>query len=79
MMKIFLKEMSKLAREMIKENGIWVCPRCHQRKFRKVKGSGTRYIKDYDIAPEDKQDLGMFKFVYVCDNCGFNIVEYGDA
>lgn len=60
-------------KDMILADGVWVCPKCLERKFRelRVQHSYTTYIKDHDITED-----GKFKFVYVCDNCNINIVEY---
>lgn len=60
---------------MVLVEGKWVCPKCLERKFRelRVPDSYVTYIKDHDVTPD-----GRFKFVYVCDNCNTNIVEYED-
>lgn len=60
---------------MILIEGVWVCPKCLERKFKelRVSHSYTTYIKDHDITAD-----GGFKFVYVCANCNINIVEYDD-
>lgn len=62
-------------KDMVLIDGVWVCPKCLERKFRelRVQHSYMTYIKDYDVTPD-----GRFKFVYVCDNCNINIVEYED-
>jgi hypothetical protein len=60
---------------MVLVDGVWVCPKCLERKFRELRElhSYTTYIKDTDVTED-----GTFKFVYVCDNCNINIVEYDD-
>ncbi len=61
--------------DMILTDDVWVCPKCLERKFRelRVQNSYVTYIKDHDVTPD-----GRFKFVYVCDGCNINIVEYSD-
>lgn len=62
-------------RDMILVDGGWVCPKCLERNFRKIKRSHsyTTYIKDYDVTAD-----GRFKFMYICDSCNINIIEYDD-
>jgi head-tail adaptor len=60
---------------MILVDGVWVCPKCLERNFRELreKDSYITTIKNHDITAD-----GRFKFIYVCDNCNINIVEYDD-
>jgi hypothetical protein len=62
-------------KDMILVNGVWVCPKCLERKFKEIREphSYKCTLKDCDVTED-----GMFKFTYVCDNCNINIVEYDD-
>jgi len=62
-------------RDMILVDGVYVCPKCFERRFQliKNKNSYSRYIKDYCVTSD-----GKFKFVYICDNCSIRIVEIDD-
>lgn len=60
---------------MILIDGVWVCPKCLERKFKVIKRphSYTCFIKNHDVAPD-----GRIRFVYVCGNCNINIADYWD-
>ena len=66
------------AKVMIKVDGVNVCPRCKERKFKEIrnKDSYKSIILDYDATPENKQHLGQFWFSYKCANCNIAIMEY---
>lgn len=59
-------------RDMILVDGIWVCPKCLERKFKVIREPHSYQctIKDYDVTED-----GKFKFTYVCENCNIQIVE----
>lgn len=69
----------QMAKEMIEIDGVNVCPKCHKRKFQKVreKNSYKTFILKHDVAPVSKQDKGKFMFEYMCV-CGCRLVEYCD-
>ena len=53
-------------RDMVLIDGIYVCPKCLERKFKEIRESHSyiSLIKDYDVTED-----GKFMFTYVCANC----------
>ena len=66
------------AKVMVKIDGVNVCPKCLERKFKEIrnKDSYVSMIVDYDVTPDNKQYLGLFWFSYKCANCNIVIMEY---
>lgn len=58
---------------MVLIDGIYVCPKCKERKFKEIREAHSyiSLIKDYDVAED-----GRFMFTYVCANCNIQITEY---